>query len=279
MVQKTDGFFYVPCRFSGKLNKLPVELLAMFPSLGVDNLIVAFFRRAAVVMKAQRNLAIVFSKSIEKPAANPNAIQEQSAIGGVMDIRLNRRSIYADLPAFFYLPSYGIFDDELVDLFQGFGPELLDIFLQGGGHRNLIVIKSAEIAESLGVIDPIVEAFVAEPFDLLDKGTPQNLLCRHTLCTGSGFKTLIKVLCNEFAHDRIGLEDLFEFPPDFGLFASGSSKPETSLIVRNRAHFRSSSSVLIGFARPGLLSNPEENIGWKCAFSLTNLNLEFPDGN
>ncbi len=139
-----------------------------------------------------------------------DTIPQQRGVGGSMDVRLHAGAVHPDLATVLDSRAVGVSNQGLVDRLECLWPETLDVALEGGPGRRLVVdaepTKSL-VASRVGQVEG--EFLVAEAVHLLDDYGPDYLLGRHAISTGIGPATLQgQIGEHEFGDGRLLVQDL-----------------------------------------------------------------------
>jgi len=104
----------------------------------------------------------------QQPRDDPDAVADQAAVGGEMDVGLHRRGVDAELTAASNLERPGQLDDAIVELGDGPRPDGVGPADQRGVVGDTLEIDAAELAEDQAVVDEVFGLGVApavEPHD------------------------------------------------------------------------------------------------------------------
>jgi len=147
---------------------------------------------------------------VQEADQDTDTIPQQRGVGGSMDVRLHAGAVHPDLATVLDSRAVGVSNQGLVDRLECLWPEPLDVALEGGPGRRLVV--DAEPAKGLvaaRVCQVEGEFLVAEAVHLLDDYCPDYLLGRHAISTGIGPATLQgQIGEHELGDGRLLVQDL-----------------------------------------------------------------------
>jgi hypothetical protein len=155
--------------------------------------------RPVVIFKPRATFLL---RRLHQPVQDPRAVLEQGGVGGVMDVGLNHRGVPPQLHAGLDFFFNGVRHQQLVDAGKGLGPDSLDRLLEVGEVGDLAGEEAGELAEVVGVRDPVRQLAIRVTLDLIDDRAPQNLLHGHA--PGPGPRQADpKVLRHRLQHLRV----------------------------------------------------------------------------